>query len=378
MKNKPNIQTPIPLDKEGTRGTDAANARSNIGVTSTSRSINTTSPLTGGGDLSTDRTISIPRANNSNDGYLHKDDFTSFDGKEDQSNKGANNGYAGLNGNGNVPVDQGGTGANLFATGGPGQVLKQTSAGGPVSVARLTAAEMPSAIDAAKISNGAVSNTEFGYLNNVISPIQTQLNAKVRGITGGVAVNALAIWTGPNTQDYISGIGASGSTLGTPRFKVTSMPNSSGGYGVYRMPSAVGSVAQYELVWLSSNAKHKKDVATIQTTMDSLMAWRPVEFTWKEAFGGNRDLGFIADELDSVYPLAAIRDDEWKYTNEETGEYAKDENGNPVTTGKKVPMGVKYDRAWIPMLAAVQDFYRKFQDLSEEVKELRTLVGREK
>ena len=34
------------------------------------------------------------------------------------------------------------------------------------------------AIDATKIHDGTISNTEFGYLNNVSSNIQTQLDAK--------------------------------------------------------------------------------------------------------------------------------------------------------------------------------------------------------
>jgi hypothetical protein len=35
------------------------------------------------------------------------------------------------------------------------------------------------AIDATKIHDGTISNTEFGYLNNVSSNIQTQLDAKL-------------------------------------------------------------------------------------------------------------------------------------------------------------------------------------------------------
>lgn len=47
-----------------------------------SRLINTTSPLTGGGDLSADRTISIPQATASVNGYLASADFTTFNAKQ--------------------------------------------------------------------------------------------------------------------------------------------------------------------------------------------------------------------------------------------------------------------------------------------------------
>lgn len=42
----------------------------------------------------------------------------------------------------------------------------------------ISAANLPSNIDSAKIANGSVSNTEFQYLDGVTSAIQTQLNAK--------------------------------------------------------------------------------------------------------------------------------------------------------------------------------------------------------
>ena len=57
--------------------------------------------------------------------------------------------------------------------------------------AALLAADMPSGIDAAKIGGGAVSNTEFGYLDGVTSAIQTQINALSgfpdAGTTGGTS-----------------------------------------------------------------------------------------------------------------------------------------------------------------------------------------------
>lgn len=49
---------------------------------SASRTINTTAPLTGGGDLSADLTIAIPKATASVDGYLDKADFAVFAAKQ--------------------------------------------------------------------------------------------------------------------------------------------------------------------------------------------------------------------------------------------------------------------------------------------------------
>lgn len=47
-----------------------------------SRTINTTAPITGGGDLSADRTIAMPVATASVDGYLSSANFTTFNGKQ--------------------------------------------------------------------------------------------------------------------------------------------------------------------------------------------------------------------------------------------------------------------------------------------------------
>ncbi len=48
----------------------------------------------------------------------------------------------------------------------------------------VTSAMLAGSIDAAKISGGAVSNTEFDYLNGVSSSIQTQLDSKEPTVTG--------------------------------------------------------------------------------------------------------------------------------------------------------------------------------------------------
>lgn len=50
-----------------------------------------------------------------------------------------------------------------------------------VKDAGITNAKVATGIDAVKIANGSVSNTEFQYLDGVTSAIQTQLDAKARG-----------------------------------------------------------------------------------------------------------------------------------------------------------------------------------------------------
>ena len=56
----------------------------------TTRNIGTTAPLSGGGDLSADRTIAIAKATASVDGYLAATDFTTFAAKQDALSSGVN------------------------------------------------------------------------------------------------------------------------------------------------------------------------------------------------------------------------------------------------------------------------------------------------
>jgi hypothetical protein len=65
----------------------------------------------------------------------------------------------------------------------------------------LVAADIPSAIDAAKIGGGAVSNTEFGYLDGVTSALQTQLDLKAPLASPTFTGNPLVPTASPGDND---------------------------------------------------------------------------------------------------------------------------------------------------------------------------------
>lgn len=64
-------------------------------------------------------------------------------------------------------------------------------ASGNFTTGAIAAGDLPSNIDATKIANGTVDNTEFQYLNGVTSSIQTQLGAKADGAASSTN-NAIA------------------------------------------------------------------------------------------------------------------------------------------------------------------------------------------
>jgi hypothetical protein len=55
----------------------------------------------------------------------------------------------------------------------------------------LDAADMPTGINAANIGTGAVSSTEFGYLDGVTSAIQTQINSKQATLVSGTNIKTI-------------------------------------------------------------------------------------------------------------------------------------------------------------------------------------------
>lgn len=89
---------------------------------------------------------------------------------------------------------RGGMGANVSAFAG----FVRASAG-VFSASALTAAEMPSGIDALKIGGGAIDNTEFSYLNGVTSNIQTQLDGKAASGNYITALTGNVVATGPGS-----------------------------------------------------------------------------------------------------------------------------------------------------------------------------------
>lgn len=120
---------------------------------------------------------------------------------------------------GQLALARGGSHADLSATG-PGY-LKQATLGADVTVGAIAAGDMPSAIDAAKLADGSVSNAEFQRLDGVTSGIQSQLDGKQ------ASGNYLTALTGDGTASGPSGGGSAALTLATVNGNVGSFGGAS-------------------------------------------------------------------------------------------------------------------------------------------------------
>ncbi|MBI3927281.1 MAG: tail fiber domain-containing protein [Armatimonadetes bacterium] len=286
---------------------------------------------------------------------------------------------------GQLGTDRGGTGLGFYVAGDmlyapAANTLARLSAGSNGQVLTMTAG-VPSWQAPSGSLDGAGSATALAYWSDANT--LTYDSAITRTGAGVLRANT-RLEAGQLSVTSINGIDTTGAfdlylkrnAIEVARFVsdrtyLRKVRNASGGYNLYW-----GGTNTDEIVWLASRRAHKQDVADLQLTMDDLMGWRPVQYQWRAAFGGDQDVGLIAEEMADVFPRVVIRDRDWVYTDPETGDYEKSSEGGPRTLpGTSVPTGIKYDRAWVALLAGVQDFYRNYRASVQDLRQLETRMA---
>lgn len=151
------------------------------------RTISTTAPITGGGDLSADRTFAIAKATGSVDGYLAAADFATFAAKQASGNY-----ITALTGD--VTAAGPGSAAATIAAGAVDN--SKVAAGAAIAVSKLAALTANKAVvsdGSGILSSSVVTSTEVGYLSGVTSALQTQINGRALSAR---AINTSAPLTG--------------------------------------------------------------------------------------------------------------------------------------------------------------------------------------
>ncbi len=103
-----------------------------------------------------------------------------------------------------------------------------------------------------------------------------------------------------------------------------------------------GNLGVTGTVYETSTIKVKENIETLTDEMSKLLQVRPVEFDYIE--NGEHSYGFIAQELNDIYPDAVI----------------KDENGETI--------GVAYADLTSPIIRGIQQLYEKITQLEERIK----------
>ena len=142
------------------------------------------------------------------------------------------------------------------------------------------------------------------------------------------------------------------SSISNPTFRsiVISYSGSVGGAldPVYRW-KVYGDLGVTGTVYETSTIKIKENIESLTDEISKLIQVRPVEFDYIET--GVHSYGFIAQELNEVYPDAVI----------------KDENNEPI--------GVAYADLTSPIIRGMQQLYEKIEQLEERIKILELEKG---
>lgn len=116
----------------------------------------------------------------------------------------------------------------------------------------------------------------------------------------------------------------------------------------------------------TSDLRMKKNITNLNYGLATVMKLRPVAYDWKmQPDGANRQLGFIAQEMEAVVPEAVVHD---QVTDQQRAEATA--AGKPVSALTD-PYGMKYNEL-IPVLTkAIQEQQQKIEQLEKELQLLK-------
>jgi hypothetical protein len=182
-----------------------------------------------------------------------------------------------------LALDRGGTGANLAATGGAGQYLKQTSAGGAVSVGTIAAGDLPS----------------LPYVNEAGDTMTGTLNLPANGLVAGANQLVLA---GGNV-----GIGTTTPTSFTLQVAGSVGPNTDNSANLGSAGLRWNTVFAANGTINTSDARLKQRIRPLPYGLREVMQMRPVTFQWKDGSDARTHLGLLAHEVERVVPEVIVR-----------------------------------------------------------------------
>jgi hypothetical protein len=189
-----------------------------VGAAPTTRTINTTAPLTGGGDLSANRTLAMAAAASGVPGYLTAGDWATFNGKQ------AALGYTPINKAGDNNIGQlgiGGTAAALQKV-----LIDQSSTGDGATVLRLNA-------------SGASSGSAYGLYATATAASGYQNCAIYANASGAGTLNYS--FYGVAGTLYNAGPVVLGNSLSQPTYAFASLPAGSAGMRAFVNNNSAGA-----------------------------------------------------------------------------------------------------------------------------------------
>ncbi len=218
------------VERDGSGNFSAGTISANLTGTASgnppnARTIGTTAPLAGGGDLSANRTLSISQSSTSTDGYLSSTDWNTFNGKQGSGNyitaltggvtatgPGSANATVVTNANLTGPITSTGNATSVAAQTGTGSTfvmqasptLTTPNIGTPTAGVLTSCTGLPlttGVTGTLPIGNGGTGQTSASGAFNALSPMTTQGDI-IYGGTSGAGTRLVA---GTSSQVLIGG-----------------------------------------------------------------------------------------------------------------------------------------------------------------------------
>jgi hypothetical protein len=150
---------------------------------------------------------------------------------------------------------------------------------------------------AAVFGSAGASSTQFATNNNIRATIDNSGNFLV-GVTSGNADARTTISQGSTDSspcvDFYKGSGTTTTSQIFLRFFVSA---GAGGNGTINANGA----AQVAF-GAFSDGRLKENITDLPSQLANIMALRPVEFDYVESMGGGHQIGFIAQDVQAIYP----------------------------------------------------------------------------
>jgi hypothetical protein len=223
-------------------------------------SLTASAPLTGG-TITATGTIGIPKSDAANDGYLSKEDYGAFAGKQNRVSGACGSGYAavGVNADGSLQCAATGTGNGTVTSVATGAGLT----GGPITTSGTIALNEDYA-------NGYAYDSRF------------------------VNIDGDEIMTGPLS------LPTNGLTVGTAQLVCAN-----GGVGIGTTPTATlevvaGGTTLADAWTPRSSIRFKENIHPIAGATEKLLKLQGVYFDWKDS--KKKSLGLIAEDVGKVFP----------------------------------------------------------------------------
>ena len=115
-------------------------------------------------------------------------------------------------------------------------------------------------------------------------------------------------------------------------------------------------------VWIRS--KNEENICDFDKGLDVLLQLKPRRFKWKDEFGGQEEIGFIAQEVDEVYTEVVDKPDiEYNVVPA----YTDEKSGDTFEAKARGLMGLDYSKFCVLLVKSVQELSAKVTALEAQI-----------